>query len=139
MGFGDKMSIGAYTLVCQSFTQEDKPNYDSEWAIIDVYRGGEKIDTLYPERRFYKASQQTATMVANRSTLKEDLYLVYEGLNQDTGRPIIKVHLNPLVMWIWLGVWIIIAGTAIALVPNAVPARVTAPARVQAAPVGAGD
>jgi len=23
-------------------------------------------------------------MVANRSTFKEDLYLVYEGLNQDT-------------------------------------------------------
>ena len=68
MGFGDKMSIGAYTLVCRSYTQEDKPNYGSEWAIIDVFKGGKQIATLYPERRFYKASQQTSTMVANRST-----------------------------------------------------------------------
>ena len=138
MGYGDKMAIGTYTLVCRSYTQEDKPNFASEWAIIDVFKGG-RIDTLYPERRFFKASQQTSTMVANRSSFKEDLYLVYEGLNQDTGRPIIKVHLNPLVMWIWVGVWVMIIGTVIALIPNAVPVRVTAPARVHAQPVGAGD
>jgi len=74
--------------------------------------------------------------------LKEDLYVVYEGLNQDNGHPILKAHLNPLVMWIWLGVWIIIGGTILALVPNA-PAPVAvpvAPRRLeQAAPVPAGD
>ena len=60
MGFGDKMAIGPYTLVCRSYTQDDNPNYSSEWAIIDVFKGGKQIDTMYPERRFYKASQQTA-------------------------------------------------------------------------------
>jgi cytochrome c-type biogenesis protein CcmF len=139
MGFGDRMNIGGSTLVCRSFTQDDNPNYGSEWAVLDVFRGGKQITTMYPERRFYKASQQTATMVADRSTPKEDLYVVYEGQNQDTGRPVIKAHLNPLVMWIWIGVWIMIVGTALALVPNAAPVRVTAPARVEAAPVGAGD
>lgn len=58
--------------------------------------------------------------------------------------PIIKVHLNPLVMWIWIGVWIVIAGTVVAMIPNeqtqAVAARIAATARVvQAEPVGAGD
>ena len=139
MGSGDKMTVGSYTLVCSSYTQDDNPNYGSEWAIMDVFKGGTHLATMYPERRFYKASQQTQTMVANRSTLKEDLYIVYEGLNQDTGRPIIKARVNPLVMWIWIGVWIMIVGTVLAMVPNAVPVRATAPARVQAAPVGAGD
>ena len=140
MGYGDKLSVGAYTLVCRSYTQDDNANYASEWAVMDVFKGGRQIATMNPERRFYKASQQMATMVANRSTMKEDLYLVYEGLNQDTGRPIIKAHLNPLVMWIWVGVWIMIVGTALALVPNAASVRVSAPVRVhEAAPVGAGD
>src|ERR1700731_4391687 len=139
MGFGDKMTIGSYTLICQSYTQDDNPNYGSEWAVMNVLKGGKQIATLNPERRFYKASQQTSTMVANRSTLKEDLYIVYEGQNQDTGRPIIKVHLNPLVMWIWAGVWIMIAGTILALVPSAVPVRGAVPARAETAPVGAGD
>src|SRR5438128_1287410 len=139
MGYGDKMALGGYTLVCRSYTQEYKPNYASEWAIIDVFKGGRQIDTLYPERRFYNASQQTSTIVANRSTFKEEWYLVYESLNHETGQPIIKVYLNPLVMWIWVGVWIMICGTVIALIPNAAPVRVPAPVRVQAAPVGAGD
>jgi cytochrome c-type biogenesis protein CcmF len=142
MAYGDKMAIGPYTLVCRSYTSDDSPNYESEWAVLDVYKDGKQIDQLTPERRFYKASQQTSTMPFIRSSLKEDLYVVYEGLNQDNGHPILKAHLNPLVMWIWLGVWIIIGGTILALVPNA-PAPVVvpvAPRRLEhAAPVPAGD
>jgi len=118
LGFGDKMSIGPYTLVCRSYTQDDKPNYSSEWAILDIYKGGKQITTMYPEQRFYKASQQSATMVANRSTVMEDLYLVYTGKNPENGRPIIKAHLNPLVWWIWAGAHFILVGTIIALIPN---------------------
>jgi cytochrome c-type biogenesis protein CcmF len=141
LGNGQQMSIGPYTLVCRSYTEDDNPNYRSQWAIIDVSKDGQPLATMYPERRFYKASQQTATMVANRSTIREDLYLVYSGLNDQTGRPIIRAHLNPLVLWIWIGVLIVIAGTGVALVPNMAAARVTAPARVPAAAeeaVGAG-
>src|ERR1700676_4045674 len=36
MGFGDKLTIGPYTLVCQSYTQDDNPNYGSEWAVMNV-------------------------------------------------------------------------------------------------------
>jgi len=118
LGFGDKMSIGPYTLVCRSYTQDDKPNYSSEWAILDIYKSGKQITTMYPEQRFYKASQQSATMVANRSTVMEDLYLVYTGKNPENGRPIIKAHLNPLVWWIWAGAHFILVGTIIALIPN---------------------
>ena len=145
MGFGDKMTIGPYTLVCQSYTQDDKPNYESEWAIINVFKGNQQITTMYPERRFYKASQQTQTIpriyptIAQDFFLVKDLYLVYEGVNQDTGKPILKAHLNPMVPYIWFGLVIMIFGTITALVPNAVPVRVSAPARVQPATVGAGD
>ncbi len=40
------------------------------------------------------------------------------GRNPDTDRPIIKVFLNPLIAWIWIGVLIVVAGTLFALVPN---------------------
>ena len=133
MGFGDKMQIGSFTLVCESYTQDDKPNYSSEWAVIDVFQHGKQIDTMYPERRFYKASEQTSTIVANRSRPSGDLYLVYTGRNQDTGKPIIKAHVNPLVMWIWSGVIIVIIGTLIALVPNMKPQRATVREKERAA------
>jgi hypothetical protein len=38
-----------------------------------------------------------------------------------------------------VGVWIMIVGTVVAMIPNTVPVRVMAPVRVQPAPVGAGD
>ena len=77
-----------------------------------------QITTMYPEQRFYKASGQPATIVANRSTVMEDLYLVYTGKNPENGHPIIKAHLNPLVWWIWAGAHFILIGTLIALMPN---------------------
>jgi cytochrome c-type biogenesis protein CcmF len=138
LGNGDAMTIGSYTLTCRSFTQDDNKNYESEWAIIDVSQNGRYLATLYPERRFYKASQQASTIVANRSTLKEDLYLVYSGRNTDSEKPIIKAHINPLVGWIWAGVLVMVFGTLIALTPSAVPVRVArvVPASVEA-PAGA--
>ena len=144
LAFGDKMTIGPYTLVCQSYTQEDNPNYASEWAILNVFRNGKQVTTMYPERRVYKASQQPQTMPRIYPTftqdfvLLRDLYVIYAGVNPDTGHPIIKAHLNPLVPWIWIGLIVMILGTALAMVPNAAPVSVPAPVRVPVT-VGAGD
>ena len=83
MSFGDSMTMGPYKLVCQSFTQESNPNYDTEYALLDVYKHGKKITQLAPEKRFYLASQTSSTMVALHSTLASDLYVIYEG--QESG------------------------------------------------------
>jgi len=80
---------------------------------------------MAPEKRFYTASQQPQTMVANHSTLRWDLYLVYEGDDPTTNLPIIKAFLNPLVSWIWIGLAMMVFGTLVALVPSLSPARAT--------------
>jgi cytochrome c-type biogenesis protein CcmF len=130
LNYGDQMTIGNYTLICRSYTDEEFPNYASEWAVLDVYKNGNKIDTLTPERRFYKASQQASTLPFIRSTFKEDLYVIFEGQNEK-GWPIIKAHLNPMVIWIWIGAWVMVLGTGMALIPNApAPARVPVAERV---------
>ena len=132
MGFGDVAQLGPYRLVCQSFSQDSNPNYDTEFALLDVYKGSRKITQLAPERRFYIASQTSSTMVALHSTLASDLYVIYEGKNPDSEKPIIKVFLNPLMNWIWIGVLIVVFGTLLALVPNMT--RAAARARVEAEP-----
>jgi len=121
MGFGDTLLIGPYKIVCQSFTQDSNPNYDTEFAVLDAYKYGKKVTTLNPEKRFYNASQTYATMVANHTTLQNDLYVIYEGKNPDTDKPIIKVFINPLIVWIWIGVVIVAMGTLLALVPAIKP------------------
>jgi cytochrome c-type biogenesis protein CcmF len=121
MGFGDSIQLNGYKIVCQSYSQDSNANYDTDFALLDVYHGNKKITQLTPERRFYTASQQTSTIVAIHSTLARDLYVVFMGRNPETDRPIIKVFLNPLVNWIWIGVGVIIFGTFIALVPPLKP------------------
>ena len=54
----------------------------------------------------------------------------------DTGKPIIKAHVDPLVMWIWIGVVVTGFGTVLALIPNMKPGKtnVTQKEREQAEP-----
>ena len=148
MAFHDRMQIGPYTLQAESFSQNSNLNYDSEYALLNVYDHGRFVTTLTPSKRFYPASQQTETIVANHSTLAWDLYTVYAGKDPGNGEPVIKVFLNPLVAWIWIGVLMVAAGTVIALVPSRANALVRAatPERSAAAardrellPAGGGD
>ena len=110
-------------------------NYTSERATIAVDRDGKQVIMLYPERRFYPANQESGTMVAIYSTLKEDLYVVYAGRSPDTQQPVIHAYLNPLVKWIWLGGAIVVLGTLLALVPNRQPVLALR-AVAEAAPAG---
>jgi cytochrome c-type biogenesis protein CcmF len=135
MGAGDSTTLGPYRVVCQTYTQDSNKNFDTEYALLDVFKGGKKVTQLAPERRFYLASQTPSTMVALHSTLASDLYVIYEGRNPETDKPIIKVFLNPLMNWIWIGVLIVVIGTFLALVPNLTrtPARVAVAEPVLAA------
>jgi cytochrome c-type biogenesis protein CcmF len=83
-----------------------------------VMRDGKSVMMLYPERRFFPANQESGTMVAIYSTLREDLYVVYAGQSPDNEIPVIHAYLNPLVKWIWLGGVVVVLGTFVTLLPN---------------------
>jgi cytochrome c-type biogenesis protein CcmF len=125
MGPGDTLQIGPYTLKNLGNTQESNPNYESDFSLIDVYERDKKVldQPMAPEKRVYTVNSQPQTMVANHSTMRWDLYLVYEGQDSTTGLPIIKAFLNPLVMWIWVGLSVVVFGTLVAMVPSLSPAR----------------
>jgi cytochrome c-type biogenesis protein CcmF len=143
LAFHQSMYVGPYRIECESYSEDTNLNYDSEFALLNIYRDGKLVTKMAPEKRFYAASQQPQTMVSNHSTLAWDLYIIYAGKNPDTGQPIIRVFLNPLVAWIWIGVAIIVFGTAVALVPNMSAAlaagRVRAPAEREAVTAQGGD
>src|SRR5579871_107482 len=131
MAKGDRLQIGRYTLVGQEYTDDDNANYISQAAMLEVYKDGKFLTRLNPEERFFKASGgQPVHIVANHSTLSEDLYVIYEGRNNQTDHPIIKAFVNPLVNWIWIGVLVIVMGTGMALVPNAASVTVPVPQAV---------
>ncbi len=128
---GDTLALGPYKLVCQSITQDSNANYETDFAVLDVYKNGRKITQLAPEKRFYLASQTPSTVVALHSTLLGDLYVIFEGRNPDTDNPIIKAFVNPLLAWIWIGVGIVVVGTLFALAPSVTRAAARQETRVE--------
>ena len=121
MQVGSSMKIGPYTLVCQNLDAASNANYTAERATIEVFEGKRSLMMLFPERRFYLASQVTQTIVALHSSLAEDLYIVYAGRSPEDDTPVIHAYLNPLVRWIWLGGLVLVLGTVLALIPSRQP------------------
>jgi cytochrome c-type biogenesis protein CcmF len=115
---GATMEIGPYKLLMQSADSKAEPNYTSQRMIVEVWRDNKPLMMLYPERRFFQSNEQSGTMVAIYSTLREDLYVVYAGESPETQRPVIHAFLNPLVKWIWFGGVVVVLGTIVTLLPN---------------------
>ncbi|MFQ5776535.1 MAG: heme lyase CcmF/NrfE family subunit [Terriglobia bacterium] len=115
---GDEITVRNYRFVVQGMEQEENDNFVSHRARVDVYRGGRLFTTMTPERRFYKASQQPTTEVDIESRLNEDIYVVFAGLAEDSGRAVMQIYINPLVNWVWIGGFVMVLGTLIALVPS---------------------
>jgi cytochrome c-type biogenesis protein CcmF len=89
------------------------------------------VDAMRPDRRFYRNfERQPSTSVAIRTTPLEDLYVVVTGWEAD-GSASFMVFVNPLVIWLWLGGLVAVAGTLIAIWPDPRPrvVPVSAPTR----------
>src|SRR3546814_17871261 len=85
------------------------PNYTAERARFTVSRGGEEIAQMFPEKRLYDVRAMPTTEAAIRTTFLADLYVVI-GDGDGQGGWTVRVYHEPLVPWIWLGCWPMVAG-----------------------------
>ncbi len=92
-------------------------------ANVSIFDDGRQIDTLRPEKRFYKKPEQPTTEVAIRSTVGSDLYLVLGSYDQETGMATILAYLNPLIGFLYWGGLVMVIGMGIVIWPVAAPAR----------------
>jgi cytochrome c-type biogenesis protein CcmF len=133
---GDSFEIGGYTVRYNGLEQRDTPHIAYLMADLTVFSGGKPIDTLKPEKRFYKKPEQPTTEVAIRSTLGSDLYLVLGSYDEDTKMATVLAYLNPLIGFLYWGGIVLALGTLVVIWPAPRPAREPAYA-VSAAEEGA--
>ncbi len=117
---GDLLRVKDYVLRCESLATGDTPNYAFQRATFSVVKDGRALGTIDPERRFFKASQEVTSHVTIRTSLAEDLYVVLAGQDTDSGKAVVQVFVNPLVIWVWIGGIVMFLGTLLALVPSRV-------------------
>jgi cytochrome c-type biogenesis protein CcmF len=115
---GQEMTVGRYRLRFERIENREDGHMAATAAVMSVFEGDRRIDTMKPEKRFYKKPKQPTTEVANRTTLREDLYLVLGSYDPDTRLATILAYVNPLVVWIWIGGAVLALGTGVAVWPT---------------------
>jgi cytochrome c-type biogenesis protein CcmF len=116
---GQEMKIGDYSLKMAGFRQGQTANYQFGQVTLEAYKNGQLVRILRPEQRIFNGGErQTITTVALYSTPKEDLYVVFAGMSEDSMICQIKAFVNPLVFWIWFGSAVMLLGAIICLLPD---------------------
>jgi cytochrome c-type biogenesis protein CcmF len=99
---GRTMDIGGFTLTYKDLEQEKNPAMTIARARIDVAKGGKSVGELAPERRIYTGFEQPFAEVSTLPSLGDELYATLLSAT-DKKAASIKISVNPLVNWVWIG------------------------------------
>jgi len=128
---GETLAVGAYTLRFDALTPYRGDGYLGMYADLSVDGPGGAA-TLRPERRSYAGWEgQLSSRIGIHTTLPrfDDLYVLlsdWQGEDAIT----IRVFVNPLVIFVWLGGALLLFGGLVAAWPASRPAQAAARARV---------
>jgi len=128
---GGQITVGGYTITYQGLHEQAYGPVTRVFADVTVSRGGRDLGHLYPARMYFPGDQTTSA-VAIRGSLVGDVYVVLDGWTQNGQSGGFTVYVNPLVAWLWIGMYVLLAGGLLAAWPGATKAAVPVPAPVQA-------
>jgi cytochrome c-type biogenesis protein CcmF len=119
LAVGESIELAGYSLRFDSL--ELFRTEDERWvtqAKLSVFSDGEYLGELLPRYDVYPDGQPM-TVPAVRSTLADDIYVVlinWEGITRVEAP--FKIYHNPLVIWLWIGSVIFIAGMLVTSWPE---------------------
>jgi cytochrome c-type biogenesis protein CcmF len=119
---GQQMELRDYTVRFNRLVATEDMQKEMVTAEVTVLKKGKPVAELRPGRWFFKKSKEdnATTQVEIRRSLDEDLYVILGGFEMKDNIANIKVTINPLVNWIWLGFGLLFIGTLVALSPERV-------------------
>jgi cytochrome c-type biogenesis protein CcmF len=119
---GETVTIKQYTLQFDKLNSYPTSNHLVVSAPLTVFENGNPVGILSPEKDFYESPNpdlsQWTTEVAVRTTAIEDLYVILAGYDTKLGTVTIKVIVNPLIIWLWIGFGVLVAGTIVSAWPD---------------------
>jgi cytochrome c-type biogenesis protein CcmF len=113
---GQTWSLDDYELEYRQTREVNHPHYSGAVARLALSEDGRPVGILTPEKRMYFQQEQPATVPAVASSLREDFYVILIGVEGDRSVAL-KVYINPLVNWIWIGGFIFVIGNTLLLWP----------------------
>jgi len=99
---GGQASLGEYRFVYEDLIHDHSGPVERHTAVVRVFRGGQEMGAVTPEKRLYPNFRQSFAEVSVIFSLGSEVYGSLLGFDE-SGTASFKFSLQPLVNWIWIG------------------------------------
>ncbi len=115
---GQAVELAGYKVRFDTLRASEESNHFKVTGTFTVSNGQEALTRLYPAKKFYPQEQTPIAYVDYRLGVLEDLYLVLGDFGRDGSYATVKVQVNRMVSWLWLGGLVLTLGTLVAILPD---------------------
>ncbi len=116
---GESLTVSGYDIQFNGLTFSSAP--DREWIVtadVTIYKDGKEVGNLTPQK-WLEPTYGVVTESSIRSTLLDDVWVTLQSWDEtDNAAATLRVLVNPLVLWIWIGGVVVLLGGLIALWPE---------------------
>ncbi|OLE49294.1 MAG: hypothetical protein AUG01_05930 [Candidatus Rokubacteria bacterium 13_1_20CM_2_69_58] len=117
LGRGESTELAGYRVRFEDLAASEESNHFKVAGAFTV-SDGRVLGVLRPAKKFYPQEQSPIAYVDYRLGLREDIYLVLGDFARDGSRATVKLQVNRLVSWIWIGGLVLTAGAGLAILPE---------------------
>ena len=115
---GEAVQIAGYTFRFDGLSARENGNHFLVESAFNVTNGGASARRMHPAKKYYPQEQSPIAHVDYTLGFMEDLYLVLGDFERDGSQATVKVQVNRMVSWIWIGGLILTLGAGLAIIPE---------------------
>ena len=128
---GEKVSVAGYEFELRGLRNVEGPNFRALEGEVEVRKNGDFVATLRPQKRTYLVQQNPMTEAGIHTRWNRDLFVALgDPLGNDAWS--VRLQYKPLIIFIWLGAFVMAAGGIVAASDRRYRVNATARERRQA-------
>ena len=112
---GEKIIVKDIELTFKDIKKVEGPNWNADRGEFEIITSNGAKHFLYPERRFYPASQVNTSEPAIMSGIFSDLYIVLGESLKEEDSYAFRIYYSPFISWIWFGIFFMAMGGILSL------------------------
>jgi cytochrome c-type biogenesis protein CcmF len=118
LGLNEHLNIGKYLVQFEGLKGQQQPTHFRVEGTFRVFHEGDELGILSPALKFFPSQQAPIGRAVHRSSISEDIYLILSGFSElERNQATLKALVRPLLVWIWIGGFVIALGTLLAILP----------------------
>jgi cytochrome c-type biogenesis protein CcmF len=118
------VTVGNYRIQFEGLKGAQQPTHFRVEGAFRVFHNGNDEGVINPALKFFPSQQSPIGRAVHQSSLSEDIYLILSGFSEvNRNQATLKVLVRPLVIWMWIGGFVIVLGTLICILPIGKPSQ----------------